>query len=189
MVNCCCLYPSYSLSYSRWKGLYLRQLHTSAFFYKTRPRKVNSINFLSTKDLGQVTIHKFLSDDAPTKQANLLKKPEDILQPEKMHLDRNFITATRAMSVSLSLIWNYKIRWSCLEGFFFQEFFLKPEHLLGLRMTNRRSPSGFNHSINVFWRRDVEAKAMEVWGSKANLEAQRVKLEVQKAKHIEIISR
>jgi len=30
---------------------------------------------------------------------------------------------------------------------------------------------------------------MEVWGSKANLEAQRVKLEVQKAKHIEIISR
>lgn len=72
---------------------------------------------------------------------------------------------------------------------YLQEFVLKPEHLLGLRMTNRRSPSGFNHSINVFWRRDVEAKAIEIWGSKANLEAERLKIEEQKAKHIEIISR
>jgi zinc transporter 9 len=55
-------------------------------------------------------------------------------------------------------------------------------------MTTRRSPSGFNHSINVYWRKDVEAKAMEVWGSWGNLEAEIVKREEQKVKHKEFIS-
>ena len=62
------------------------------------------------------------------------------------------------------------------------------EHLVGLRMTTRRSPSGFNHSINVYWRKDVEAKAMEIWGSWKNLEAEMVKLEEQKLKHKEPLS-
>lgn len=62
------------------------------------------------------------------------------------------------------------------------------EHLVGLRMTTRRSPSGFNHSINVYWRKDVEAKAMEIWGSPKNLEAEIIKREEQKLKHKEFIS-
>ncbi len=62
------------------------------------------------------------------------------------------------------------------------------EHLVGLRMTTRRSPSGFNHSINVYWRKEVEAKAMEVWGSRKNLEAEMIKLEEQKLKHKEPLS-
>lgn len=54
------------------------------------------------------------------------------------------------------------------------------EHLVGLRMTSRRSPAGFNHSINVYWRKDVEAKALEVWGSMDNLDAELIKREEQK---------
>ena len=55
-------------------------------------------------------------------------------------------------------------------------------------MTTRRSPSGFNHSINVYWRKDVEAKAMDVWGSWKNLEAEMVKREEQKLQHKEFVS-
>ena len=58
------------------------------------------------------------------------------------------------------------------------------EHLVGLRMTSRRSPAGFNHSINVYWRKDVEAKALEVWGSMDNLEAELIKREEQKQEFI-----
>ena len=58
------------------------------------------------------------------------------------------------------------------------------EHLVGLRMTSRRSPAGFNHSINVYWRKDVEAKALEVWGSMDNMEAEVIKREEQKQEFI-----
>ncbi len=132
---------------------------------------------------------RLLSDEVPQQPAEPPRKPENILQPEKMHLDRNFITATRAMSVSQLNVKLLRRSNHVRNPLLLQEFVLKPEHLLGLRMTNRRSPSGFNHSINVFWRRDVEAKAIEIWGSKANLEAERLKIEDQNAKHIEIISR
>ncbi|XP_069692159.1 proton-coupled zinc antiporter SLC30A9, mitochondrial isoform X2 [Periplaneta americana] len=62
-------------------------------------------------------------------------------------MERNFITPVRAMS----------------------DFLLKPSDLEELRKTKRRSPYENEPPITVFWRKDVEAKAIEVWGSRENL--------------------
>ncbi|CAG0914287.1 unnamed protein product [Notodromas monacha] len=51
-------------------------------------------------------------------------------------VDRNFITAIRAMS----------------------DFLLKPSDLEGLRKTRRRSPFELEPPIVVFWRKDVEER-------------------------------
>jgi hypothetical protein len=68
-------------------------------------------------------------------------------------VDRNFITAIRAMS----------------------EFMLKPSDLEGLRKTRRRSPFELEPPIVVFWRKDVEQRALDVWGDWNQLEAERMK--------------
>lgn len=62
-------------------------------------------------------------------------------------LERNFITPVRAMA----------------------DFLLKPVDLEGLRKTKRRSPYENEPPITVYWRKDVEAKALEIWGSKERL--------------------
>ena len=64
-------------------------------------------------------------------------------QSTRLSYDRNFITAVRAM----------------------HDFLLKPDHLSGLRVTSRRSPHDNAPPLNVYWRKDVEAKSLEVWGS------------------------
>lgn len=69
------------------------------------------------------------------------------LDPSVSSLERNFITPGRAMA----------------------DFMLKIEHLEGLKATKRRSPYINQPPITVYWRKDVEAKALEVWGSKDNL--------------------
>ncbi|GLH14182.1 AGAP012046-PA [Gryllus bimaculatus] len=76
-------------------------------------------------------------------------------------LERNFITPVRAMT----------------------DFLLKPSDLEGLRKTKRRSPYENEPPITVFWRKDVESKAMEVWGSKESLDrALRLK-EAERRRH------
>ncbi|XP_050730739.1 zinc transporter 9-like isoform X3 [Eriocheir sinensis] len=70
-------------------------------------------------------------------------------------LERNFITAVRAMA----------------------EFLLKPSDLENLRKTKRRSPFENEPPITVYWRKDVEAKAVTVWGSEEALENERKKRE------------
>lgn len=62
-------------------------------------------------------------------------------------LERNFITPARAMS----------------------DFLLKASDLEDLRKTRRRSPYVTEPPITVYWRRDVESKAIQVWGSRENL--------------------
>ncbi|XP_069950414.1 proton-coupled zinc antiporter SLC30A9, mitochondrial isoform X2 [Cherax quadricarinatus] len=69
--------------------------------------------------------------------------------------ERNFITAVRAMS----------------------EFLLKPSDLENLRKTKRRSPFENEPPITVYWWKDVEAKAFQVWGSMEALEEERMKRE------------
>ncbi|XP_068134614.1 proton-coupled zinc antiporter SLC30A9, mitochondrial isoform X2 [Hyperolius riggenbachi] len=59
------------------------------------------------------------------------------------YMKNNFITAVRAMN----------------------EFCLKPSDLEPLRKIRRRSPHDDTESFTVFLRSDVEAKALEVWGS------------------------
>ncbi|KDR19826.1 Zinc transporter 9 [Zootermopsis nevadensis] len=62
-------------------------------------------------------------------------------------MERNFITPLRAMT----------------------DFLLKPSDLEGLRKTKRRSPYENEPPITVYWRKDVESKAIEVWGSHEKL--------------------
>ena len=70
------------------------------------------------------------------------------------HYERNFITATRAM----------------------QDFLLKPEHLVSLRVTTRRSPNENAPSVKVYWRKDIEAKSIQIWGSLEAMEHEKEKV-------------
>ncbi|KRT81834.1 hypothetical protein AMK59_5409, partial [Oryctes borbonicus] len=76
-------------------------------------------------------------------------------------LERNFITPVRAMS----------------------DFLLKPSDLESLPKTKRRSPYEQEPPITVYWRKDVEAKALEVWGSKDNLTKEQLKRDIEKKKY------
>lgn len=76
-------------------------------------------------------------------------------------VQRNFITPVRAMS----------------------DFLLKPSDLESLPKTKRRSPYECEPPITVYWRKDVEAKAIEVWGSKENLFKERLMREIEKKRY------
>lgn len=76
-------------------------------------------------------------------------------------LERNFITPNRAMS----------------------DFLLKPADLDLLQKTKRRSPYEQEPPITVYWRKDVEAKAILVWGSRDNLLKECLKRELDKKQH------
>ncbi|CAL1267925.1 unnamed protein product [Larinioides sclopetarius] len=71
------------------------------------------------------------------------KEERQKMDLSKKFTDRNFITPLRAMN----------------------EYLLKPSDLESLRKTTRRSPFEDNPPIQVYLRRDVEQKAIEVWGS------------------------
>lgn len=100
-----------------------------------------------------------------TKEPNTIK-PQPKKQRKKVDLtaqslERNFITPVRAMS----------------------DFLLKPSDLESLPKTKRRSPYEAEPPITVYWRRDVEAKALEVWGSKENLQTELIKRDIEKKKY------
>jgi solute carrier family 30 (zinc transporter), member 9 len=76
-------------------------------------------------------------------------------------LERNFITPNRAMS----------------------DFLLKASDLETLPKTKRRSPYEQEPPITVYWRKDVESKAIEVWGSRENLLKECLKREIEKKQH------
>ncbi|KAK0082545.1 hypothetical protein PV325_010205 [Microctonus aethiopoides] len=72
-------------------------------------------------------------------------------------LERNFITPVRAMV----------------------DFLLKPTDLESLPKTKRRSPYEDKPPITVYWRKDVETKALEVWGSREALLKELLKKEME----------
>jgi zinc transporter 9 len=76
-------------------------------------------------------------------------------------LERNFITPNRAMS----------------------DFLLKASDLESLPKTKRRSPYENEAPITVYWRKDVEAKAIEQWGSRENLLKACLRGELEKKQH------
>lgn len=63
------------------------------------------------------------------------------------------------------------------------DFLLKPSDLENLSKTKRRSPYEQEPPITVYWRRDVEAKAIEVWGTRENLLRECLKREIEKKIH------
>lgn len=90
---------------------------------------------------------EILQESANAIKNSSKRAPRIPLDPSISSLARNFVTPGRAMS----------------------DFLLKMEHLEGLKSTKRRSPYINQAPITVYWRKDVEAKALEVWGSKDNL--------------------
>lgn len=76
-------------------------------------------------------------------------------------MERNFITPARAIS----------------------DFLLKMSDLESLPKTKRRSPYEQEPPIIVYWRKDVEAKAIEVWGSRENLLRECLKREIERKQH------
>ncbi|XP_057671234.1 proton-coupled zinc antiporter SLC30A9, mitochondrial [Diorhabda carinulata] len=76
-------------------------------------------------------------------------------------LERNFITPVKAMS----------------------DFLLKPSDLEALPKTKRRSPYESEPPITVYWRKDVEAKALEIWGTRENLQKEQLKRDIERKKY------
>lgn len=76
-------------------------------------------------------------------------------------LERNFITPIRAMN----------------------DFLLKPSDLEDLRKTKRRSPFENEPPITVFWRRDIEAKALQVWGNMDTLREEVTKRDAERKRY------
>jgi len=69
----------------------------------------------------------------------------------KISYDNNYITEFRAIN----------------------DYLLKPGELAGLRITVRRSPFENDPPLKVYWRKDVEARAVNKWGSLENIELEK----------------
>ena len=63
------------------------------------------------------------------------------------------------------------------------DFLLKASDLESLPKIKRRSPYEQEPPITVYWRRDVEAKAIEVWGTRENLLRETLTREIERKKH------
>ncbi|KAF3427474.1 hypothetical protein E2986_05954 [Frieseomelitta varia] len=123
---------------------------------------VQKIIELKQENLGQLKERKLdvKSDESQAKEGQQNAKTE--VKKKKMDkrvssLERNFITPVRAMS----------------------DFLLKPSDLENLPKTKRRSPYEYEPPITVYWRKDVEAKAIEVWGSRETLMKELLKKELE----------
>lgn len=122
----------------------------------------------SDKLLLAASLPAFEDEKRPmTKEEIIAEKNKDLAKKRKRvdfalsSLERNFITPNRAMS----------------------DFLLKASDLESLPMTKRRSPYEQDMPIIVYWRKDVEAKAIEIWGSRENLLRECLKLELGKKQH------
>lgn len=89
------------------------------------------------------------------------KTKERRIDFSRSSLERNFITPSRAIS----------------------DFLLKMSDLESLPKTKRRSPYEQEPPIIVYWRKDVETKAIEVWGSREKLLRECLKREIEKKQH------
>ena len=126
----------------------------------SRVTKLKTIGLPSHFQKRNLIVNSRLHSEKESQKGFILKsdKSDDSdIENEELHHDRNFITAIRAM----------------------KEFLLKPEHLNGLRVTSRRSAKDNQIPINVYWRKDVEARSCGVWGSLEEMEKEKERREKQ----------
>lgn len=109
---------------------------------------------------------------AEPKTVNMIKEAVSKAVKKRLRVDltatsveRNFITPAKAMS----------------------DFCLRPKDLESLRATKRRSPYENEPPISVYWRKDVEAKALEVWGSKENLMKELLNRELERKFYVQSV--
>lgn len=98
---------------------------------------------------------------APASTSTKQQAKRERVDFSRSSLERNFITPARAIS----------------------DFLLKMSDLESLPKTKRRSPYEQEPPIIVYWRKDVEAKAIEVWGSRENLLRECLKREIERKQH------
>lgn len=108
------------------------------------------------------------SDALKEKTTGTVSVSEEVAKPKRSRVDftrsslaRNFITPGRAMS----------------------DFLLKMSDLESLPKTKRRSPYEQEPPIVVYWFKDVEEKAIQVWGSRENLLRECLKREIERKRH------
>lgn len=104
---------------------------------------------------------KISAGDNTTTSSSTKQKKRERVDFSRSSLERNFITPARAIS----------------------DFLLKMSDLESLPKTKRRSPYEQEPPIIVYWRKDVEAKAIEVWGSRENLLRECLKREIERKQH------
>ncbi|XP_071550139.1 proton-coupled zinc antiporter SLC30A9, mitochondrial isoform X3 [Panulirus ornatus] len=149
------------LSYSQYQQVRLVQLcHKLASVGQSHGRDTSPTNTESTtKKAAPETRSPSISATSRLKEAviRVMPRKKERIKFDTSHpsTERNFITAVRAMA----------------------EFLLKPSDLENLRKTKRRSPFENEPPITVYWRKDVEAKALQVWGSLEDLDKERIKRE------------
>lgn len=114
-------------------------------------------------DMAKDKTREIITDKVVAKAAEsaLQKQKKKRVDPSISTVQRNFITPVRAMS----------------------DFLLKPSDLESLPKTKRRSPYECEPPITVYWRKDVEAKALDVWGSRENLIKERLLREIEKKRY------
>ncbi|XP_023946958.1 zinc transporter 9 [Bicyclus anynana] len=111
----------------------------------------------------KVTIEKpKVQQEAAEKQAVVPPKRKRLLIDfSASYTERNFITPMRAMT----------------------EYLLKQTDLESLPKVLRRSPYESEPPITVHYRKDVEAKAIEVWGSKDSLDKELLRRELDRRRY------
>lgn len=130
-------------------------IHLFSTFFLT-----NSFVWLLVINIKSIVLEKARTTTEPidgTAQANKIER-RDRVDFSRSSLERNFITPARALAV----------------------FLLKLSDLETLPKTKRRSPYEQEPPIVVYWRKDVESKALEVWGSRENLLRECLKREIER---------
>ncbi|CAG5055870.1 unnamed protein product, partial [Parnassius apollo] len=110
----------------------------------------------------KVTIEKPQTVTSSSKQAVASQvKKRLLIDFSASYTERNFITPMRAMT----------------------EYLLKQSDLESLPKVLRRSPYESEPPITVYYRKDVEAKAVEVWGSREALEKELLRRELDRRRY------
>lgn len=112
-------------------------------------------------DASQKVVEKIIEQKAAKPDLVKTARRRKPLDRSVSSVERNFITPNRAMS----------------------DFLLRPSDLESLPKTKRRSPYECEPPITVYWRKDVEAKALEVWGTKEKLFKELLKRNIERMKY------
>jgi len=91
-----------------------------------------------------VLIYYYFGADPPLTDEEKDKNKDNVAEPPKDPRPAKSLTSTARNFVT--------------QGRAIKEYLLKPDELIGLRKTMRRSPHADEPPILVYWRRDVEAR-------------------------------
>uniref|UniRef100_A0A3Q2NSV8 Proton-coupled zinc antiporter SLC30A9, mitochondrial n=1 Tax=Fundulus heteroclitus TaxID=8078 RepID=A0A3Q2NSV8_FUNHE len=140
-----------SLAHRPWHAFCRVSLPHRSSLYHWSPRVPRGESWMPMSALNQPAGS---SPDLSVKSVKLIYDVRAVLKKREYgakYTKNNFITAVRAMN----------------------EFCLKPSDLEQLRKIRRRSPHDDTEAFTVFLRSDVEAKALDVWGSHEALARER----------------